>query len=568
MENVYQFIKELFIQNFRAYKRSEGIIKDFDDSKEAEFGFYFFVLRKLHNLSYKEVENSIIDYEFCTRVLDIKNSDFGVDAIVIDCIKKVVYLYNFKYSDNPAKKLNFEQNAASDSMNFARSVKNIYSGTGQYSQNSKDLRTNTIQKRLVDLLSLKEGVFSFELVMVSNVPNKTPDCIVYRNIKLEGFINEVREFSAVDIYDLINKDKNSINGKILLEKDRYNIATWGNGGGRESYIIDLKLKDIIRLTCMNQVAREDSSFDYSQITDLEMNENVISSNVRGFLQNTKFNKNILATLENNLESFFVFNNGITIVPLEAEKTSPRGFTFDLSLKGIQVVNGGQTLKTLYFFAKNHANDWWTRFGDTRILVRVIPTGNDLEVVSKIAQYTNSQNPISQEDLKSLDIVQIHLEEFFATNHVWYKRKKGDYRVPPENCPDKIDITKLAQVLYSAYGHPEEVTKNKKRLFTDYYDSVFKSNEGFISEAYEIYSDFISINLEIKENQFAVSDQKIYYLIYLKRNFNDIDFELNSALEVLERSISQFKSETTLTQGKKMLRVEFREFLSAEYRKLQ
>lgn len=89
----------------------------------------------------------------------------------------------------------------------------------------------------------------------------------------------------------------------------------------------------------------------------------------------------------------------------------------------------------------------------------------------IAEYTNSQNQISAYDLKSVDAIQIQIENYLKEHDILYVRKAGD--VGEANCTYKYRISKeeLAQIIYSVQGYPDRVTNMKIKLFTDYYNDI-------------------------------------------------------------------------------------------------
>ena len=85
---------------------------------------------------------------------------------------------------------------------------------------------------------------------------------------------------------------------------------------------------------------------------------LLEANVRSFLSVTgKVNKGIRDTLRNDPEHFMAYNNGIVIVTDEAKLGSDSSGTEGLLwLKGMQIVNGGQTTASIYFTKKKRFPD--------------------------------------------------------------------------------------------------------------------------------------------------------------------------------------------------------------------
>ena len=80
---------------------------------------------------------------------------------------------------------------------------------------------------------------------------------------------------------------------------------------------------------------------------------LLEANVRSFLSSTgKVNSGIKQTLRDDPERFMAYNNGIVVVADEAHfgKTTD-GSPGLLWLKGMQIVNGGQTTASIYFAKK-------------------------------------------------------------------------------------------------------------------------------------------------------------------------------------------------------------------------
>src|SRR5690606_3123402 len=90
---------------------------------------------------------------------------------------------------------------------------------------------------------------------------------------------------------------------------------------------------------------------------------LFARNIRGFMgMKTPVNQSMLATLRDEPERFFYFNNGITIVCDEAKKESAEGRDF-LRVGNPQVINGQQTTRTLANARKDAAK--------ASVLVKVI-----------------------------------------------------------------------------------------------------------------------------------------------------------------------------------------------------
>ena len=105
-----------------------------------------------------------------------------------------------------------------------------------------------------------------------------------------------------------------------------------------------------------------------------------------------------------------------------------------------------------------------------ILVRIIETKSQ-SVSLSIAESTNSQTPIKSRDLRSNDDIQKKLEEAFEGMGLYYERKLKQHQDYPKNV--RVDAL-IASQAYLAYGLelPEVAKKDRGRIFSDLYDTVF------------------------------------------------------------------------------------------------
>lgn len=166
---------------------------------------------------------------------------------------------------------------------------------------------------------------------------------------------------------------------------------------------------------------------------------VLEANVRSFLSALgKVNKGIRDTLKHDPERFMAYNNGLVIVADEVRigKTEDGvpGITW---LKGMQIVNGGQTTASLYFTKKKHpeidlAN---VRVPAKLIVLRNEDTSNEDELISDISRYANSQNSVRQSDLAANHPLHVALDNLSQTTYCpdgegrwFYERAAGSYKV--------------------------------------------------------------------------------------------------------------------------------------------
>lgn len=148
--------------------------------------------------------------------------------------------------------------------------------------------------------------------------------------------------------------------------------------------------------------------DYKAATrDLDK---LYEKNVRRFLgARGKVNKAVQTTLRDHPERFGLFNNGITIVVEDFERTNDGR----LRLLEPYVVNGCQTTRTIWEVCQQRLeaggtgqdpqlDEWKQRIENGAVvtkIVRVGPEGEDL--LQMITRYTNTQNAVREKDFVAL-----------------------------------------------------------------------------------------------------------------------------------------------------------------------
>lgn len=105
--------------------------------------------------------------------------------------------------------------------------------------------------------------------------------------------------------------------------------------------------------------------------------------------------------EKNLKLFFIFNNGLRFASKELIMNDDV-----IRLENFSVINGGNTLKTLY----KACHDKGIVFSDEKHFVRVeIIMTNDEDLITKINKTSNTQNAVESRNLLSNDEHQKHIK---------------------------------------------------------------------------------------------------------------------------------------------------------------
>lgn len=166
---------------------------------------------------------------------------------------------------------------------------------------------------------------------------------------------------------------------------------------------------------------------------------ILEQNVRAFLGDTrKVNKGIRETLRKDPGMFFAFNNGLTTTVAEVHTNMhAEGHTEIIKVKGLQIVNGGQTTASLY---------WAHKAGIDLSRVRVqmklsrVPEEGFEDAVHDIARFANAQNAVSASDLfaghpyfKRLEVISRQTlappsRAGDVASYWYFERTSGSYKV--------------------------------------------------------------------------------------------------------------------------------------------
>jgi len=305
------------------------------------------------------------------------------------------------------------------------------------------------------------------------------------------------------------------------------------------------------------------------LRDIELDYSVLFDNVRGFVARSKYNKNISTTLKKEPSKFFMYNNGLTLIAEDIEAINTNANKkIKLKLKSFQVINGGQTLRTIHKFHKFDEGNIDEYLSNSQILVRIFKTTNDKVLNNKIAEYTNSQNSISSVDLKSLRPEQMHLEQYLREYEVAYSRKTGDTGLTDDRTYKyQISMERFGQVLYSLKGNPHKASSRKKQIFDKHYDEIFgeevlvvEDSPGQIKKYFELTSLY---ETKQKKHGYVVIDQKIFYILYLHYKTNRDGEELIDRFEEAPKEYSSTAKEP-MTDARILVQAGFKKSVDEKF----
>lgn len=563
-EKDYDLVKELSIKYAESLKLD--VVKNFDDNQKARIGFYYLGLEMILGISdFSELSEMIVDTDFQKKLNDVNNNDLGIDAVYVNESAKKVSLFSFKYRNE------FSQGSTKS----PEELRTVAPFIG-YLKNKERFKLDLEKKedselsfeKIQDILSFGRKDPEFELYMITN------DCAVFDNedAGVNEFIEKypwikIEEINLEDLADHLtlkaepNNAELTLNKKELLQHDMDGYTT------ANSYVGKIKLTDLIKITSKEHSLRKEDNIDDAEIIKRQQVDlNVLFDNVRGFLGETKHNDKILKTLEEEPEKFFLFNNGITITASDIVVSKIRMDEFyKIQLTDYQIVNGGQTLRSIYYF-KDNKEGMVNNLAKASVLVRFFKTGLEEGLVNKVSEYTNSQNAISGKDLKSVDKIQLDIETRFKVEGLVYLRKMNKVdKIEEEGL--QISMEKLGQLLLAFHGHPEKVSNSKKKIFEEYYNYLFNNNPDFMDNAIELtygYHDIISSYQKVS-NEYKYYEQKVFYIVYLNKWLIDNSTEDN--IEIFEKQLEEFRKGEDVSPARKLLQIGFKEKIDSEIERI-
>ncbi|MGB1092256.1 MAG: AIPR family protein, partial [Oceanobacter sp.] len=156
-------------------------------------------------------------------------------------------------------------------------------------------------------------------------------------------------------------------------------------------------------------------------------DNLLERNVRRYLglHRSRVNNAIHNTLKDNEKrnDFYFFNNGITMICRKFRHNALQGEDYQLRLEGVQIINGGQTCKTIQQTLADHPE---LDLNQSFVLLRLYELADDDQTfVQDITYATNSQNPVDLRDLKANDPIQAQLELGVQALGYSYRRKRDE-----------------------------------------------------------------------------------------------------------------------------------------------
>ncbi len=286
---------------------------------------------------------------------------------------------------------------------------------------------------------------------------------------------------------------------------------WSEGKPRDELVVNFEEVCGGALPCV-YVAEENAEYEYAltaipgralEFVYEKYGARLLEANVRSFLSVTgKVNRGIRDTLKATPDRFMAYNNGIVLVADEARmgRTADGGPGL-IWLKGMQIVNGGQTTASIYFTRKKDAR---VDLGRVRVPAKIIvlrssDAAAEERLIADISRFANSQNAVKVSDLSANKPFHVELEKLAMTTYTpdgvgrwFYERAAGSYNVLlaregttpaklrklKETIPTARKITKtdLAKYLNAWEGQPHIASLGAQKNFERFMEALSEADD--------------------------------------------------------------------------------------------
>jgi AIPR protein len=411
------------------------LLPDADRNKKKATAFVLLCMSTALELSIEEAAELLTD----------GGNDAGIDGLYIgeaDDGEFTVTIFQGKYKMDLSGNANFPE----------RDVQRVVDTITAFFDPSRTLLVNEkILPKLEDIRSLvRDGYIPTVRVILCNNGAKWTQAA-------QSFIDAARfggqvawiHFNHNNIVEVLQRkkavdDKISLKGKAIVEDFNF----------RRMLLGKISVKEIAEL--------------FDRHDDL-----LLERNIRRYLglHENRVNDAIHRTLkdESKRDNFYFFNNGVTMICRKFRYNALQQENYQIQVEGMQIINGGQTCKTIQQTLKNIGYENWP--ANVYVLLRLYELAdNDQDFIQEITYATNSQNPVDLRDLHSNDEWQKRLETDMKGLGYLYKRQRGG---EDGNAAVITSATVAEAVLAIWRSKPNQAKFWRKEHFGKLYHTIFE-----------------------------------------------------------------------------------------------
>lgn len=434
-------ISKVFTRDVVTYKNVEELIRELDTLNKTE------ATKKLTKFYVNARFRELAEDDFRHQYTDGRN-DGGIDFYQIEDGK--FYIIQSKFSANAQR---VDEGSILEEI---RKIKNTL--TSENPNKKAENFVNSLKRKLGDPNALLEVIWLTTNIVKQSTREHIQDKL--NELRINNNWGLTLDFVAIDkyaldgvIYDVKHGYIPSTGKRILRIENGQYIETTTETTGVYSVLCSVNINEILNWF---KDSREIESF--------------LQKNVRGYLGDDKINKKIKNSYSQLPNWFWYKHNGIIIF---ADSVSIDKTNSQLILRNPQVVNGGQTLTTLFStYDKNGRRD-----NNATVLIRVYRLGyedaetykNTIEIIAAL----NTQNKVRSSDLHSTDPRQVRLEQLMKRlGYTYYRKRAKEHK----SSRSSMTMRNLAMVYYicKKQAPHEGVLRHIEELFDENakYEYVF------------------------------------------------------------------------------------------------
>jgi len=458
--------------------------------------------------------------------------DYGFDSFHFNQDNHNLYLYQFKWSDDPSS---FKE---SYRRMLDAGIDRVFVGSAQDQKQNQALLQ--IKSCLLENKAIVEGVF------IRFVFRGDPN-----DAEKSTALGKLQEDLEGHRYLIDRCFGRSINFVIDYRSARGHVGGISAAAKTHRYTIDLA--DPVERAGPDGEVLHVASVKLYQLNGMfeEMGQRLLNRNIRSGLTgdeapNRAITKALRAiVLDEKLDpAVFLFNhNGVTLF---AQDVRPNGTRFEITEP--RILNGAQTVTTFNRFLKKYADhpklvENRPRLEAIEVPCRILTNAGD-EFVISVTINNNRQNPVKPWALRANDLIQLELEDKFRSElHIFYERQENAFHNLTDEDLERmeieqqkaIELRRLAVAFLISDGEIDraarlpEVFEDDKSYTQVFGSSRLNAHSGDILLCYKIQFRIRRLVQEItdkgfKKYSFAQRARNLTWALIFQGMRNDPSFE--------------------------------------------
>jgi len=393
---------------------------------------------KILTKSSTEIANAPL-FEILYDITDGQD-DKQIDAIVINESDSIIYIIQGKYGP---EKLDAEP--LREVLSSWQQIKNLV--------RLEETGNEKLRLKLLDVSNALDDDYKivFELICTAELTDSAKEDArsfqdrISKDEELEAEIDIIDDGELKERYELARDLlKPSIEYQLNLESGKYILF---EVSGTRIVIAALQLKECVKFPGI----RDGTLFQKDVRQSLGLTNRV--------------NKSMKSTIYSDRHrDFFFYHNGITALCNKFELNDNI-----LSLKGLNVVNGCQSLNTILACSQKVKE-----LNDTYIMIRFYEIPQADRAYS-ISISTNLQTAVKPRDLRSTDKRILKLKHTFEQKYPqgYFITKRGENRPADKDLQFVIEMVDLGKYLISWHSQRPNIAYSETKIFDKYFEQLFK-----------------------------------------------------------------------------------------------